>query len=108
MNTVENQTSTTEQHKQAKSKFSSNINHNEHQSRSMEQQIFSYLLYIVLLCCLCFCLGRINVSLATLLSVWLPLLLTNVVHSLSKSHHFPNPAIHPYLKSQNREYGPTT
>jgi len=40
MNTVENQTSTTEQHKQTKSKFSSNINHNEHQSRSMEQQIY--------------------------------------------------------------------
>ena len=40
MNTVENQTSTTEQHKQAKSKFSSNINHNEHQSRSMEQQFY--------------------------------------------------------------------
>jgi len=38
MNTVENQTSTTEQHKQAK--FSNNINHNEHQSRSMEQQIY--------------------------------------------------------------------
>jgi len=35
-----NQTVTTEQHKQAKSKFSSNINHNEHQSRSMEQQIY--------------------------------------------------------------------
>jgi len=33
-------TSTTEQHKQAKSKFSSNINHNEHQSRSTEQQIY--------------------------------------------------------------------
>jgi len=40
MNAVENQTSTTEQHKQAKSKFSSNINHNEHQGRSMEQQIY--------------------------------------------------------------------
>ena len=40
MNTVENYTSTTEQHKQAKSKFSSNINHKEHQSRSMEQQIY--------------------------------------------------------------------
>jgi len=25
--------------------------------------VFSYFLYIVLLCCLCFCLGRINVSL---------------------------------------------
>jgi len=40
MNTAENQTSTTEQHKQAKSTFSSNINHNEHQSRSTEQQIY--------------------------------------------------------------------
>jgi len=40
MNTVENQPSTTEQHKQAKSKFSSNINHNEHQSRSMKQQMY--------------------------------------------------------------------
>jgi len=40
MNTVENRTSTTEQHKQAKSKFSSNINHNQHQSRSVEQQFY--------------------------------------------------------------------
>jgi len=43
MNTVENQTSTTKEHKQTKSKFSSNINHNEHHSTSMdwmEQQIY--------------------------------------------------------------------
>jgi len=48
MNTVENQTSTTEQYKQAKSKFSSNINHNEHQSRSMEQQIYHSHVWIFL------------------------------------------------------------
>ena len=45
-----------------------------HFSELRLSSFFSYFLYIVLLCCLCFCLGRINVSLVQYLTTTLPLL----------------------------------